>query len=189
MSVSKRRINLLGRGLWLAFMAWCDLAALAGAARADAGAIRASETVSGYRVSVFSSPTPLRVGLVDVSVLVQDAATGQPVPDAQVTVRARHRTEPSASVTCAATAAAATNKLFRAAVFELPEPGWWDVEVEIGGLREPVRLNFEMEAAERLPTWRSLWPWLAWPAGVVLLYGVHQFLVRRRRQVSAVNGF
>src|SRR5207244_7568896 len=121
--------------------------------------------ICSHRISVFTSPTPLRAGPVDVSILVQNAATGEPTVKPQVTVRARRRGQPTDMVTCLATTEAATNKLFRAAVFELPEPGWWDVEVQIEGLREPVRVEFEMEAAERLPTWRTLWPWVAWPGG------------------------
>jgi hypothetical protein len=46
--------------------------------RADGGAMRLSERAGGYRVTVFTDPTPLRAGPVDVSVFVQDADTGEP---------------------------------------------------------------------------------------------------------------
>src|SRR5262249_156491 len=59
-----------------------------GHARADGGTVRLSQRAGGYQVTVFTEPTPLRAGPVDVSVLVQDAATGQALPGAQVTVRA-----------------------------------------------------------------------------------------------------
>ena len=55
-------------------------------ARADGGAVRLRQKTGGYQIAVFTSPTPLRAGPVDLSVLIQDAATGEWVPEAQVTV-------------------------------------------------------------------------------------------------------
>jgi hypothetical protein len=148
--------------------------------RADGGTVRLSERQGGYRVTVFTAPTPLRAGPVDVSVLVQDARTGQLVPQARVTVRAAPRGRSSEAILSDATTEAASNKLFRAALFDLPEPGWWDVEVVIDGARGPARARFEVEAAEAAPRWLALWPWLGWPAVAILLFGIHQVLVRRR---------
>lgn len=155
------------------------LAWVAGA-HADAGLLRVSERQHGVRVTVFTAPTPLRVGAVDVSVLVQDAATGA-VVDSSVIVRAWPRGREREAMRCAATPEAATNKLFRAAVFELPEPGWWDVEVRADGLQEPVTVLFGMEVAGPLPAWHSLAPWVGWPTLVVAGFVAHQCLVRRKR--------
>ena len=58
-------------------------------ARADGGAVRLRERAGGYQIAVFTSPTPFRAGTVDISVLVQDAATGECVPEARVTVGLR----------------------------------------------------------------------------------------------------
>jgi hypothetical protein len=148
---------------------------------ADGGTVRLSERRGGYRITVFTAPTPLRAGPVDVSVFVQDAATGEPIPEARITVRAIPRAHPGEAVCVAATAEAATNKLFQAALFELPEPGWWDVEIVIEGSRAPIRVRFEMEAAEALTRGWEWWPWIGWPALAIVLFGVHQRLVRRRR--------
>ena len=142
--------------------------------------MRLSEEKGGYRITVFTAPTPFRAGLVDISVLVQDASTLEPVPGVRVNVQAAPRGRPDESVGYPATAQAATNKLFNAAVFELPEAGWWDVQVSVEGTRGPARLRFEVEAAERLPGWLALWPWIAWPCVVILVFSVHQRLVRRR---------
>ena len=56
--------------------------------RADGGTIRLSEQKGNYRITVFTAPTPLRAGPVDISVLVQEAATGEPAPGVQVTIKA-----------------------------------------------------------------------------------------------------
>jgi hypothetical protein len=149
-------------------------------ALADGGVPRISELAGGYRVSVFTSPTPFRAGPVDLSVLVQDADSGDLAVGVQITVRATLRDRPNLSVTHPAMAEAATNKLYRAAVFELPEPGWWDFEVAVEGTRGPAQVYFALEAADRLPQWRALAPWIGWPALAIGLFSVHRYLVRRK---------
>lgn len=152
------------------------------ALHADGGTVRLSERNGDYRVTVFTSPTPLRAGTVDISVFVQEIASGESVPEARITVRATPRDRTSETLCYPATTEAATNKLFQAAVFDLPESGWWDVAIAIEGLREPLEVHFEMEADEPLPYMGELAPWIAWPAAAILLFGVHQWLVRRRSQ-------
>ena len=41
------------------------------------------------------------------------------------------------------------------------------------------KVHFAVEAAEPLPHWMTLWPWLAWPALVVALFGLGRLVVRR----------
>jgi hypothetical protein len=168
------------RVLLLAVFLFQPLAAL----QADGGAIRFSERRGNYRITVFTSPTPLRAGPVDVSVFVQDAATGEPISDAQITVRASPRERPEATIQQDATIEAATNKLFQAALFGLPEAGCWDVAIIAKGLREPVELHFEIEADEPLPRVWEMTPWIAWPAVVVVLFLAHKWLVQRKQRES-----
>ena len=146
---------------------------------ADGGAVRLREQAGAYQVTVFTAPTPFRAGPVDVSVLVLDAATGEYVPEARVTVRLTARGTGDV-LEYPATTAAATNKLFHAAVFQLPEPGWWDVDVAVEGPHGPALVRFGVEADEPLPRWLELWPWFVWPALAVALFALHQVLVRRR---------
>jgi hypothetical protein len=155
--------------------------------RADGGEVRLRERAGAYQVTVFTAPTPLCAGPVDVSVLVLDAATAEHVPQARVTVRLTARGTGEV-LEHPATAAAATNKLFHAAVFELPEPGWWDVEVAVEGPRGPALLRFGLEADEPPPRWLELWPWFAWPALAVALFGLHRVLARRRRPPNPAVG-
>jgi hypothetical protein len=144
---------------------------------ADGGAIRLSEKKGGYRITVFSAPTPLRAGAVDISVLVQDASTGDPLPQALVTVR-MVKSERLA-LEYPATSETATNKLLRAAQFELPEPGRWAFEVQVQGSHGMAVIGGELEAAEPSPRWLEVWPWIGWPALAIALFGIHQILARR----------
>jgi hypothetical protein len=139
-----------------------------------------SERRGDYQVSVFTAPTPCRAGTVDISVLVQNTATGQPVEQARITVQLTPRGRSGGTLRYPATSDAATNKLFQAAIFELPAPGWWDVEVVVEGLQEPLRVHFDIEAEEPLPHWFDLWPWVCWPGLAILLFVLHQWLLRRK---------
>src|SRR5262245_18850191 len=157
--------------VWMLLLVPCQV-------RADGGTLCLVEQTGGYRVALFSSPTPFRAGPVDLSVLVQDASTGRQLSQARVNLRLYLHGGRGAIVDCPATTEAATNKLFYAAKFELPVPGLWKVEIHIDGPRGKAVVRCELEAAEALPAWLEFWPWVGWPALVILLFGVHQFLVR-----------
>src|SRR5437868_713061 len=104
-------------------------------ARADGGTVRLSERQGNYRLTVFTTPTPLRAGPVDVSVLIQDATTGEPASDVQVLIKAAWHGSPALVIRHLATTEVATNKLYHAANFDLPEPGWYTLEVSVAGGR------------------------------------------------------
>jgi hypothetical protein len=148
-------------------------------ALADGGMLRLSETVGGYQVAVFSEPVPLRVGSVDLAVLVLDARTGQP-PQPNILLRLKHGDDSARAIHCRATRDQATNGLFHAAKFDLPRAGRWQVAVSIEGLEAPIDLVFEMQAAEPLPRWTAFWPWILLPGAVVLVFAVSQAAARAR---------
>jgi hypothetical protein len=145
---------------------------------ADGGTVRLCQRAGSYQVAVFTSPNPFRAGPVDISVLLQDPTTGEFTPEAEVIVRLTAHGS-GQTLEYPATSEGATNKLFRAAVFELPEAGWWDAEVSVKGRRGPASVRFRLEAGEVLPRWLDMWPWYTWPALVVVLFGLHQILNRR----------
>lgn len=152
-----------------------------GAAGADGGVVRLNQRAGPYTVTVFTAPTPLRAGPIDVSVLVQDGHGGDVVTDAsvQVTLRADH--DPARAVRGTATRAQATNKLLYAALLDLPAAGGWQVEVAIDHGEAPVSVSFAVDAAPPLPPWRAYWPYFALPAVAMAVYALHQWLVLRRR--------
>jgi hypothetical protein len=147
---------------------------------ADGGTIRLSERQGNYRITVFSAPSLVRAGPVDISVLVQDASTGEPVSGAQVVIKSARRGSPGLAVHHHATTEAATNKLLYAAAFDLPEPGWYALEVSLDGALGQAQVHFDLEAAEPLPPWLAMAPWVGWPVLAIVLFGVHQLLVRRK---------
>lgn len=141
---------------------------------ADGGTVRFSGPRDGKTVTVFTSPSPPRVGIVDVSILVQDADSGQPFADGHLVVRATSL-QMEQTVSAPATSERATNKVMRSALLELPEPGTWHLVVE--GFAPPI--EFDLEVGEALPAWLDLWPWIVWPVVAIGLFGVFQVLRRR----------
>ncbi len=142
--------------------------------------MRLCQRAGNYQIAVFTSPNPLRAGPVDVSVLVQDSTSGECAPQAEVTVRLTAHGSGQV-LEYPATAEAATNKLIRAAVFELPEAGGWHAEISVQGPQGPASVRFQLEASDALPRWLDLWPWYTWPALAVAFFGLHQHLTRRPR--------
>lgn len=100
----------------------------------NGGTVRISSAPVGpYTVTIYSSPTPLRTGEVDVSVLVQDSAGTVLRPPVMVKARPVALTgEASARpIRRDASRAEATNKLFQAAKFDVAAAGEWEFRVEI----------------------------------------------------------
>jgi hypothetical protein len=165
--------------------AGCMLLGPCGAsAWADGGRLVLIERQGNLRIFVFASPEPLRAGPIDISVLLQDAETGQPVDNAGVSVCLTPR-RGGRVIRTVATKAAATNKLMYAAVMELPHSGLWDSEIAYVADRSLARrVRFTMEAGRPLPRWLTVWPWFGWPAGAVLLFAAHRWLVWRNQAKS-----
>jgi hypothetical protein len=147
---------------------------------ADGGAVRLLERVGNYQIAVFTAPTPLRAGPVDVSVLVQNADSHEPISGAQVTIKATQQDEPEVTVSHLATTDAATNKLFQAAILDLSAAGRWELEVSVDGSLGTAQARTEVEVAEPLPPYLALWPWVCWPIVPILLFAVYQRFARRR---------
>ena len=113
---------------------------------ANGGQIRVSnETVGPYKVTVFTSPSPLREGPIDVSVYVADQQE-RPVEDAQVTVTTEPLGHEAPGGSYPATRDQATNRLFYAAKFTLPAEGQWRMMVEVDGPLGRGTTTFDVEA-------------------------------------------
>lgn len=100
-------------------------------ALANGGTVRiARAPVGPWLVTVYSSPTPLRTGEVDISTLVQDST--DTILDVPITVLAEALDTVAAPIELRATRAQATNKLFKAAKFDVAVPGRWRFRVRVG---------------------------------------------------------
>jgi hypothetical protein len=152
----------------------------AGLAGADAGVVRLRQAADTVVVTVFTSPTPLRAGPVDIEVLVQDRRTLAPLSGARVTLRLATGADPSQPLgqPRPATAGHADNRLLHTVRLTIPEAGRWPVEIEASGPDFHVQLATALEVAESPSPLREHWAALALPPLGVALFALHQRLRR-----------
>jgi hypothetical protein len=146
-------------------------------AQGDGGVLRAWKQHGNYDVAVFTEPTPLVTGPVDISVLLLDRNTGEPIREARIMVEVSPVGRPAEATSHAATEQAATNKLLRAAVFELRESGPCEVNVSIDGPNDHVQIRFELNVGRPWSPRSGVWFWILWPVPVIVSYGIHRRLV------------
>lgn len=149
---------------------------------ADGGVPLTMRDVGGYRIAVFAEPAPLRAGPVDISVMVQDAQSGEQLDDTMIDVRVQSVGPVVVRRDSPATEEAATNKLFKAAHLTLPFSGHWQVQVEVDGRYGKAEVTAEMVAGTALPRWQRLWAWFTWPAVPVGLFLLNQWLAARQER-------
>jgi len=149
----------------------------AAAAFGDGGLVRVSERSGPFVVTVFTAPTPLRVGGADVSVLVQTADDRSAVLDAEVEIVARAS---GVELRAPATRGAATNKLLYAAIITFPTPGAWALAAHVRR-GESVAVSCEVSVEPPQAAVIAYWPYFAAPALIVAVFALHQWLAARTR--------
>jgi hypothetical protein len=161
-------------------------------ARADGGSVLSQQKAGPWLVTLFGSPTPLRAGPADLSVMIQDAATGAPVLDQSVSVKVQATATPGSEAwmppccsmkqsagVVAATHAAAQNKLLYAANVILPASGPHDVIVQIGKADDAEILEAKLDVQPPAPPLSNYWAFLAAPPLLVGAFALNQRLRRR----------
>jgi hypothetical protein len=162
--------------------------------RADGGITIGQIDREGLRVTVFASPVPVRAGPLDVTFLVQEIPSNQPVTDAAIVCWVQKLSPPSSNPVrlpawCSsiapgtripATTAHSSNKILSGAFVPLTEPGRWELEVQVS--RGPVDFTaaVPLDVAappEPLSTW---WPLVALVPCGILLYIWRTLLLRAR---------
>ena len=151
-------------------------------AYADGGTVRCSEQRDGLRITVFTAPNPLRAGIADVSVLVQDCDNGKPRLDVPSSISAYPVHESWRKFTVPTTADAATNKILRAAHLTFSEPGPWRIDVAVPSSQRGPTISFDLEVAEARPPWLDMSLWIAWPLFAIAVFAVHEW--RKQRPAS-----
>lgn len=162
---------------------------------ADGGVSVGQFAKGDLRVTVFAAPAPVRAGPLDVSVLVQEIPTNEPVTDATVAFSLQKVSPPSPErirlpAWCsssppgswiAASSAHSNNKLLSGAYLPLPESGRWELTLRISrgtvDFTESILLD-ALPPRNLLATW---WPFIALVPATIILYAWRSSLVRRRK--------
>src|SRR5215470_675270 len=98
-------------------------------AHADGGVVQFEKSAGPFAITVFTTPSPLRAGPVDLSLMIQSRDSQQPVLDCHALVQL-HK-EGAMRIRSEATHEAAQNKLLYAAQVQVSESGLWELEVAI----------------------------------------------------------
>lgn len=159
-----------------------------------------------FRLTVFSDPPVLRAGPVDLSVLVQDRLTGNPVLDAQVSIDLIPLAQGSARLAWAppyctvptpsqlvgmkANRAHGQNHLLFGILTILPHSGLWTVNVraQTGEATGVITRNIEVQTPS--PPFLAYWKLLSLPVAVVVTFAFLQRIksnARHRISLSAVH--
>lgn len=142
--------------------------------RGDAGLVRLSEKVGPYRLTVMTSPTPLRAGPVEISIFVESVADRSLAAEVTVNIAPRDHPDDGKDYRLEA------NPLGTTVNVDLSRGGWWQLRLTIDGLVGNAEKTLLLEVGDALPRWREMMFWVALPLVPIGLYIVHQWLVRRR---------
>lgn len=175
------------------------VAGLATAAYGDGGQVRLRTQSGPYRLTLFTSPTPLRVGPVELSALVQDRETNQTVLDAQVEFAWAPSPSDEGLQRIAASRSDGTNQLLYHAFIEFDRSGEWSIDLRVkpfdANVGDDEKTGRREGAGGTAHTVVGVEPphggrWLDWgmPFTLIALFILHQRLkrapIRGRRRVT-----
>ena len=146
-------------------------------AHADGGTVQFEKSAGPFVITVFTTPSPLRAGPVDISLMIQSRDSQQPVLDCQALVQLRK--EAAINIRSEATHEAAQNKLLYAAPVNVPEPGPWELKVAIQHGDDSINVSGEITVAPANPVLLVYWRSLILPPLLISLFAVNQWLKRR----------
>lgn len=129
----------------LARAVFCTLILTQSQAYADGGKVRFSQIVEPFQVTVFTNPTPLQTGPVDISVLVQQADSGEVIHDAVIDITLLCK-DTQQTIHQRATNDS-SNKLLQSSTVVLPTARNWQVSVQIEKTSS-VYVEFELTVQE-----------------------------------------
>ena len=149
---------------------------------ANGGTVRTTRAPAGpYAVTVFTSPTPLVVGIADVSTSVEYADSGDLEPDARVIVTAEPVGHSGQAGVFEATHDQASDPNFYAANVRLDSGGRWRMNVQVIGRAGEGTVSFEIETGEGTSADRII-RGIAAVAAIWIAVGAWVYLRRRRRK-------
>src|SRR5215467_6296512 len=130
-------------------------------AQADGGAAQFTKSAGTFVITVFTTPSPLRAGPVDISLMIQNSENQEPVLDCVANVQLRK--EGARSIGSEATHQFSQNKLFYAAPLNVTESGVWELEVAIWHGDASASVTGPITVASSNPVLLGYWRSLAVP--------------------------
>ncbi|MEO8204593.1 MAG: hypothetical protein ABI615_00330 [Chthoniobacterales bacterium] len=158
-------------------------------AHADGGVVQLQKDAAPYRITLFSEPSPLRAGPVDLSILLQKE--GAAVLDADVTLQLEPEDktdrppdwqapccsmdEGAEEISRSAILGKGANKLLYSTMVTLPYSGSWKVKITAKQDGNPVSVNGTIFVQKPASSWQAYLSYLLLP-----LAGIGFFILLQR---------
>lgn len=134
-----------------------------------------------FVVTVFSEPDPVRVGVADLSVMVETASDQNAVLDANANLHLRKAEDGRIiELVAPATHGGASNKLLYAASIRLPSAGTWKLTVEVRSQGRDGSASGELKVLAPEPPVMAHWPLFVIVPVMILFFVLNQWLKSRR---------
>jgi hypothetical protein len=147
---------------------------------ADGGTVQFRKEAGDCVITVFTAPAPLSVGLVDISLLLQNRSDLDPLLDAEVLLTLREEVS-GIAFEARATRANARNKLLYAVPVIFAKPGKWRIAIRVTKNGKETDVTGILAVAPARDKSTSYAGYFAFPPGMILLFGVREALIRRRK--------
>jgi hypothetical protein len=161
------------------------LALAATLTHADGGKVQFQRKAGAFNITLFSTPSLVRVGRTDFSVMVQSSTSPDPLLNADVRLHFVKREANSiAAVSAPARREKATNRLLYAAQVDLNSTGKWRVEISVQTPGDSALVTGDVDVLPPEPPLLAHWPYFAALPVVAFLFVLNQRLKRRRRAAN-----
>jgi hypothetical protein len=154
-------------GLLAAVLLWVA------SAFADGGTMLLHQDAGVFTVTLFAAPQPLRTGAADLSVMVQDRASGEVLldPTIDITVGPQQPVRLTRGV--------ASNRLLQAATVDFSKPGTWRLTVLVRRGKDSAQVSTECTVEPDRSRAALVWIYVLLAVGITLLFITHQALKLR----------
>ena len=146
---------------------------------ADGGTVQLRKEAGDLVITLFTSTSPVSVGLVDISLLLQNRNGLDPVLDATVSLALRENTSNS-EVRAPATREQARNKLLYAALVTFPTPGKWRIVITVVQHGRETNTSGTLDVEQAPGNATPYASYLAFPPAIIVLFVIRERLIRRR---------
>ena len=154
------------------------LSMAATATHGDGGTMLLHQDAGAFTITFFAAPQPLQVGTADFSVLVQDRSSGEVLLDPILDLTVD-------GTTIRLTTGHVSNRLLQSATVHFPSPGKRRLKLTVRRGSEIAQLTTECTVEPDGSRATLVWFYVLLPAGVILLFVIHQGLkLRSERKVQ-----
>jgi hypothetical protein len=173
---------------------FCRLAAVlvlgvsATAARGDGGTMLLHQDAGPFTITLFAAPQPLQVGAADLSVMVQDRDSGEVLLDPVIDLAVAPEAEGASQETARLARGQASNRLLQAATVHFSRTGKWHLTLLVRRGNDVASLSTQCMVEPNSSRAVLVWFYVLLPAGIILLFVVHQGLKLRQKKQKGIFG-